>query len=72
MYSLVYLIIVAVNALLFFNEIIADLDVKRDAKLSTVNISITFSFKVHAFQGFFNLKDFSFGVFFLVLKFQAK
>ena len=53
MYSLVYLIIVAVNALLFFNEIIADLDVKRDAKLSTVNISITFSFKVHAFQGFF-------------------
>lgn len=53
MYSLIYLIIVAVNALLFFNEIIADLDVKRDAKLSTVNNPITFSFEVYGFSRLF-------------------
>lgn len=37
MYSVIYLIIVVVGILVCFNEIIADLDVKRDAKLSTVN-----------------------------------
>lgn len=37
MYSFIYLIVVVVGILLCFNEIIADLNIERDAKLSTVN-----------------------------------
>lgn len=37
MYSFIYLIVVVVGILLCFNEIIADLDIKRDAKLATVS-----------------------------------
>lgn len=38
MYSFIYLIVVVVGVLVSFNEICADLDIKRDAKLSTVDI----------------------------------
>lgn len=39
MYSFFYLIVVSVGVILYLNEIIADLDVERDTKLSTVNIT---------------------------------
>lgn len=36
MYSVFYLIVVSIGVLLCFHEIIADIDIERDAKLSTV------------------------------------
>lgn len=43
MYTFLYLVIASIGILVYLNEIIADLNIKRDAKLSTVNITITFT-----------------------------
>lgn len=55
MYSFIYFIVVVISILFCFNEIIADLNIERDAKLSTVNIFYNFLLDITLLKNLYQL-----------------